>query len=78
MIWVIKKKSSENSWFWLILFYLLILDLIFRFDHIEGKLPQTNLIQINNPKENPWDQLSGHVEGHKPAPQNLYDLRAAL
>lgn len=31
-----------------------------------------------NPTENQWDQLSRHVEGHKPAPHNLSDLSAAL
>lgn len=29
-------------------FFHLILDLIFRFDHIEGKQPRTNLLQINS------------------------------
>lgn len=44
-------------------FFHLILDLIFRFDHIEGKLPQTNLLQINcwQPQKAPH-QISGQSD----------------
>lgn len=31
-----------------------------------------------SPIENPWDELSCHVDASNSAPQNLYDLRAAL
>lgn len=47
---------------------------------LEAGVPQMEWPALSpdlNPKENLWDQLSRHVEGHEPAPQNLNDLRAA-
>ncbi|KAL0177282.1 hypothetical protein M9458_026176, partial [Cirrhinus mrigala] len=52
----------------------------------QGRIIRERLLEMEwpalspnlKPIENLWDQLSCHVEGRNPAPQNLNDLRAAL